>query len=191
MSSVLRVHVASMNAGKSLELLVRAHCYTEMGKKVLLFTAAIDDRSKVGQITSRIGISREAQTFDEDTDFFKIISDAKGIACCLIDEAQFMSASQATQLARAVALCKVDVLAYCLRTDFRGVPFAGSAALLSYADEIEMINAICECGNRSSMNIRLDDQGNRVTEGDQILIGGNSRYKQVCAHHFWLGAGSP
>jgi len=72
-----------------------------------------------------------------------------------------------------------------IRSDFRGEPFPGSATLLALADSLEEIKTICQCGKKATMNIRTDEKGLRVSEGDQVLVGGNNRYRQVCAKCFY------
>ena len=163
-----------MNAGKSTSLLQVAHNYEEQGQKVQLYTAAIDDRYGVGQITSRLGPQRQTDVFDKDTNF---LDKAPAVSCVLVDEAQFL-----TKQVRGV-----PVICYGLRSDFRGDPFPGSAHLLALADDIEEIKNICTCGKKATMNIRVDAEGRRIREGEQVSIGGNESYRQACARCFYLG----
>lgn len=183
MSKKLHFRSAAMNAGKSTALLQVAHNYEERSLKVIVMTAAIDDRYGVGTITSRLGVSRPAACFDATTDFERL--DLSGAACLLIDEAQFCTPTQAQQLHRIAALRDVPVICYGLRTDFRGQPFPGSAMLLALADDIEEIKTICHCGSKATMNARLDSSGARETEGAQVEIGGNGRYRSMCAKCFY------
>ena len=180
----LHFRFSSMNAGKSTYLLQVAHNYNENGKSVLLLTSALDDRNGLAQISSRIGISREALVFNKDTDFDALLKQAE-VACVLIDEAQFLSFSQVQQLHRWVHQHSTPVMCFGIRSDFQGKPFEGSAALLTLADDLEEIKTVCACGKRATMNLRTDEQGLRVREGAQVLIGGNSRYRQVCAKCFY------
>lgn len=180
----LHFKFSSMNAGKSSHLLQVAHNYEESGFEVVVGTAAVDNRAGVGVVASRIGMSREAVTFDEDTDFepwFK----KEPLACILLDEAQFLTPKQVTTLHRCSHQYGVPVICFGLRSDFRGEAFPGSAALLALADRLEELRAICKCGKRATMQIRVDAKGNRVTEGPQLEIGGNSRYRQVCGKCFY------
>jgi thymidine kinase len=105
----------------------------------------------------------------------------------LIDEAQFLSELQVTQLHRLAHTTSMPVIAYGLRSDFQGQPFPGSKALLTLADDLEEMKTICRCGRKATMNVRLDADGNRVTEGEQVEIGGNARYEAVCARRFYTG----
>lgn len=180
---------SAMNAGKSTSLLQIAYNYEEQGQQVLLFTAGIDDRAGVGKIASRLGLTRDAQVFDAGTDFYALLMlrAQQGIACALIDESQFLNAAQVRQLHRVAHACNLPIICFGLRTDFQGKPFEGAAWLLALADDIEEIKTICGCGRKATMNIRVDADGTRVTEGEQVEIGGNSRYQQVCARCFYLG----
>jgi thymidine kinase len=179
---------AAMNAGKSTALLQAAHNYQERGMKVALFTAAHDERSGQGVIASRLGLSRIAATFGPDTLFERAALPAD-IACVLIDEAQFLTPEQVVQLHRMAHLSGTPVLCYGLRGDFRGDAFPGSAKLLTLADELEEMKTICACGRKASMNMRIDAEGRRVRHGEQVLIGGNDRYRAVCPSCFYAEEG--
>ena len=175
---------AAMNAGKSTALLQAAYNYEERGMQVRLFTAAHDDRSGVGVIGSRLGLQRQAETFGPQT-VFDAAWLGEGNACVLIDEAQFLTPAQVRQLHRLAHAGKVPVMCYGLRSDFRGDPFPGAAALLTLADTLEEMKNICACGRKASMNLRVDDNGRRVKEGEQVVIGGNERYRAVCPSCFY------
>ncbi len=173
-----------MNAGKSTYLLQVAHNYKENGMEVLLMTSSLDGRDGVGVISSRIGLKSNATTYNADTDFDVVLRDVD-VACVLLDEAQFLSAAQVHQLHRWVHVRKTPVMCFGIRSDFQGNPFPGSAVLLALADNLEEIKTICRCGKKATMNIRTDEHGVRVREGDQVLIGGNNRYRQSCATCFY------
>jgi len=104
--------------------------------------------------------------------------------CVLIDEAQFLTKDQVFQLGEVTDKLNIPVLAYGLRTDFQGEPFEGSKYLLSWSDNLKEIKAICHCGTKATMVIRLDEHGKAVTEGSQVEIGGNDRYISMCRKHF-------
>jgi thymidine kinase len=183
---------AAMNAGKSTALLQAAHNYEERGLRVRLFTAALDDRGGAGTIASRLGLSRQAETFGANTSFDPaavLVGAAPRPACLLIDEAQFLTREQVRQLHRLVHRADIPVLCWGLRSDFQGHAFAGAAELLTLADDLEELKTICACGRKASMNLRLDAQGHRVTAGEQVLIGGNDRYRAVCPRCFYSDAG--
>jgi thymidine kinase len=188
--SKLYFRYAAMNAGKSTALLQAAHNYEERGMKVRLFTAAHDDRAGAGIIGSRLGLQRSVETFGPQTVF-----DAQwlgtGYACVLIDEAQFLTPVQVRQLHRLAHAAHLPVLCYGLRSDFRGDAFPGAAALLTLADDLEEMKTICACARKASMNLRVDDEGRRVQEGEQVVIGGNERYRAVCPSCFYSEVDDP
>ncbi|MEP3050943.1 MAG: thymidine kinase [Erythrobacter sp.] len=185
----LYFYFASMNAGKSSTLLQTAFNYGEQGMRVSLWTAAIDDRPGFGAISSRIGLSSDARRFDGATDIESyVLEDHEGeegpIGCVLVDEAQFLSTEQVWQLARLTDSHGIPVLCYGLRTDFQGELFPGSAALLGIADVLVELKAVCHCGSKATMNLRVDANGNAVKQGAQTEIGGNDRYLALCRRHF-------
>ena len=174
-----------MNAGKSTYLLQVAHNYNENGNEVALFTSAMDERAGVGYIASRIGLKREAKTYDANSDFFELLNEVGDVACVLVDEAQFLTPAQVRQLHQWTHRRGIAVMCFGIRSDFRGEAFPGSAALLVLADNLEEIKTVCRCGKRATMNIRTTADGERIREGEQILIGGNGTYRQVCAGCFY------
>ncbi|ADZ92234.1 thymidine kinase [Marinomonas mediterranea] len=183
----LYYYYSAMNAGKSTVLLQSAHNYRERGMRVKLFTAAIDDRYKSGTITSRIGISAEATSFNSSTDMLELIRkehEQSMLGCILIDESQFLTKSQVEQLCDVVDILNIPVLAFGIRTDFQGELFEGSQALLAWADKLIELKTVCHCGNKATMVVRLDTNGIPVKEGVQVEIGGNDRYVSVCRKHF-------
>ncbi len=188
--SKLYFRYAAMNAGKSTALLQAAHNYEERGMRVRMFTAAHDQRAGHGVIGSRLGLQREAETFGEDTVFDAAWLGA-GVACVLIDEAQFLSPAQVRQLHRLAHQQPVPVLCYGLRGDFRGDAFPGAAALLTLADDLEEMKTICACARKASMNLRVDAQGRRVKEGEQVMIGGKESYRAVCPDCFYSDDDDP
>jgi thymidine kinase len=188
--SKLYFRFAAMNAGKSTHLLQAAYNYEERGMKVRLFTAALDERSGVGLIGSRLGLTRQVETFGPET-VFDSAWVGTGVACLLIDEAQFLTGEQVRQLHRLAHQHPVPVLCYGLRSDFRGDPFPGSVMLLALADDLEEMKTICACARKASMNLRVDADGRRVVDGEQVLIGGNDRYRAVCPSCFYSDGGDP
>lgn len=175
---------AAMNAGKTSSLLQVGHNYEENGEQVLLLTSALDNRDGEGVISSRIGLKRSAETYNSRTDFHERLKDVN-VACVLIDEAQFLTSDQVRQLHKWVHTRNIPVMCFGLRSDFQGNPFPGSASLLTLAENLEEIRTACRCGKKATMNIRIDECGERVQEGSQVLIGGSSRYRQVCARCFY------
>jgi thymidine kinase len=183
----LYFHYSTMNAGKSTLLLQASYNYVERGMQTYLLTANFDDRAGTGRIGSRIGIGADADTFASKTDLFSKIQERLNTgpcACVFIDEAQFLSAEQVWQLARAVDDLKVPVMCYGLRVDFQGKLFPGSAALLALADEMREIRTICHCGKKATMVVRQDEHGNVLKDGAQVQVGGNETYVSLCRVHW-------
>ena len=112
------------------------------------------------------------------------------VACVFVDEAQFLTEDQVWQLARVVDDLGVPVMCYGLRVDFRGRLFPGSAALLAVADEMREVRTICHCGKKATMVVRLDENGQVLTDGDQVQIGGNETYLSLCRKHWRAAVGA-
>jgi thymidine kinase len=184
----LYFYYAAMNAGKSTTLLQADYNYRERGMETMLWTAAHDDRSGSGTIGSRIALSAPAHTFSADVDLFEAITDElkrRELDCILIDEAQFLIRDHVLQLCRVNDELNIPVLCYGLRTDFQANLFPGSAALLALADALVELKAVCECGRKATMNLRVDAEGHAVAAGAQTEIGGNDRYVALCRRHFF------
>jgi len=184
----LYFYYAAMNAGKSTTLLQADFNYRERGMETMLWTAALDDRLGVGAIGSRIALSAAAHPFDESIDLFEAISDElrkRKLDCILVDEAQFLSQPHVLQLCEVADQLGIPVLCYGLRTDFQAKLFPGSAALLALADTLVELKAVCECGRKATMNLRVDEEGHAIVRGQQTEIGGNDRYIALCRKHFF------
>jgi thymidine kinase len=169
----LYFYYASMNAGKSTTLLQANFNYHERGMTTMLWTADLDNRGGEKAIESRIGLHAQAHRFAGDTDLFERVSAAhkvEPLACVMVDEAQFLT--------------EVQVWCYGLRTDFQGELFPGAKLLLGIADSLIELKAVCHCGRKSSMNLRVDASGAAVRQGAQTEIGGNDRYVALCRKHF-------
>ena len=187
----LHFYYSAMNAGKSTVLLQSSHNYNERGMDTLLFVPSIDDRYGIGKITTRLGLQSEAIAIEPHEDIYTYTRQSfdrnPNIKCILIDEAHFLPKNQVLQLCRITDDLNIPVLAYGLRTDFRAEPFEGSLYLLALADALIEIKTICHCGRKATMNMRIDEFGQAVREGQQIEIGGNERYIATCRKHFHLG----
>jgi thymidine kinase len=184
----LYFYYSAMNAGKTTTLLQSAHNYRERGMRVLILTPRLDDRSGSGTVASRIGLRAQGVGFGREDDLEQLVRNdiaAHGkLDCVLVDEAQFLTKTQAWQLGEVVDALRVPVLCYGLRTDFRGELFEGSAALLAWADELDEIKTICHSGKKATMTVRVDEQGRAVQQGPQVEIGGNERYVSVSRAEF-------
>lgn len=181
-------YYAAMNAGKSTTLLQADFNYRERGMQTMLWTAQHDERSGRGTIGSRIALSAPAETFDENVDLYAEISSElkrRRLDCILVDEAQFLSQRQVLQLCEVADRLTIPILCYGLRTDFQGKLFPGSAGLLALADKLIELKAVCDCGRKATMNLRVDSEGHAVAVGEQTEIGGNDRYIALCRKHFF------
>ena len=182
----LYFYYSSMNAGKSSSLLQADFNYRERGMRTMVWTAKLDTRS-AGKVKSRIGLEASAHLYTQDTDLFERVEAEHAeqkLDCVLLDEAQFLSTSQVWQLARLSDELSIPVLCYGLRTDFQGELFPGAATLLGIADALVELKAVCWCGRKATMNLRVDAGGRPVVEGEQTEIGGNDRYVALCRKHF-------
>lgn len=155
----------------------------------ILLTPELDNRVKSGVIASRIGLQAEAYPFTPQCNLFEYVERelqraTEKIACVFLDEAHFLSKAHVLQLTEIVDLLNVPVLAYGLKSDYRGDVFEGSQYLLAYADEFIEIKTICYCGRKATMTLRFDQDGKAVKEGEQVIIGGNDQYIATCRKHF-------
>ncbi|MCW6567290.1 thymidine kinase [Yersinia ruckeri] len=183
----LYFYYSAMNAGKSTALLQSSYNYQERGMRTLVFTAEIDNRFGVGKVSSRIGLTSQAQLYNKETQLSNIIEaehQDKTVHCVLLDECQFLTKEQVRQLCHVVDEYHIPVLCYGLRTDFLGELFIGSQYLLSWADKLVELKTICHCGRKANMVLRLDSQGRAVHDGEQVVIGGNESYVSVCRRHY-------
>jgi thymidine kinase len=184
----LYFYYSAMNAGKTTTLLQSAHNYHERGMRTLILTPALDNRYGEGVVASRIGLKAVGRRFSSTEDLLAMTqSDIAGrgaLHCVLVDEAQFLSRAQVWQLSDVVDRLGIPVLAYGLRTDFRGELFEGSKYLLAWADNLDEIKTICHTGRKATMVVRVDEQGHAITQGPQVEIGGNDRYVSVSRAEF-------
>lgn len=184
----LYFYYSAMNAGKTTTLLQSAYNYHERGMRTLILTPALDNRYGDGVVASRIGLKANAVRFGGEEDLLALVQRdiaARGpLHCVFVDEAQFLSKAQVWQLSDVVDKLNVPVLAFGLRTDFRGELFEGSRYLLAWADNLDEIKTICHTGRKATMVVRVDEQGRAVTEGPQVEIGGNDRYVSVSRAEF-------
>lgn len=183
----LYFYYSAMNAGKSTSLLQSSYNYQERGMRTLVFTAEIDDRYSLGQISSRIGLSSPAEVFNYKTNLFAAVAAAhrqQTVHCMLVDECHFLSREQVAELCEVVDELNIPVLCYGLRTDFRAEPFTGSLWLLAWADKLIELKTVCYCGRKANRVLRIDEKDKAVSDGQQVVIGGNNRYLSVCRKHF-------
>ena len=175
----------TMGSAKTALLLTTAYNFEERHMDYMCMKPMVDTREKSNVIRSRIGIERECQWIETDTDLYDFVRDlyrvqGRRIDWFLIDEAQFLTAAQVDQLSRVVDDFGSNVICYGLRTDFQSHLFEGSRRLFEIADTIDEIKSTCNCGHKTIINARIDSAGNIVEEGNQVEIGGNERYVAVC-----------
>lgn len=175
----------TMGSAKTAMLLTTAYNFEERNMAYICFKPVVDTRESKNVIRSRIGIERECRWIYRDTDLYSymkgLLDEAENTHIwLLIDEAQFLSADQVDQLARLVDDYGCNVICYGLRTDFRTNLFEGSRRLFEIADSIDEVKSTCSCGRKTIVNARIDSNGEIITEGQQVEIGGNDRYMAVC-----------
>lgn len=184
----LHFYYSAMNAGKSTTLLQSSYNYRERGMDTLILVANIGTRDDDGKISSRIGLESDAVNFSPQANLFELVREylalSPKIRCVFVDEAHFLTKAQVWELTRIVDEYHIPVLAYGLRSDFRGEPFEASQYLLAWAEDLVEIKTICHCGKKATMNLRIDEQGRAVQSGAQFEVGGNERYVAVCREHF-------
>lgn len=177
----------AMGSSKTANALITKFNYEERGMKVWLIKPSIDDRDGADVVRSRIGLAASASVITPDLNIFEEFKTHRDCHVIIADECQFFTSNQIDQLRRIVDELDLPVLCFGLRTDFLTHLFDGSRRLFEVADSINEVKTICSCGNKAIVNARIDEKGNVVTEGGQILIGGNDSYIAMC-HKCWKKA---
>ena len=181
---------STMNAGKSTALLQASHGYRERDLGTMVFTSSKDDRYGESEVVSRIGLRTAAHTYTESDNILTMVQDQNKkseLNCVLIDEAQFLTKDQVEQLGKIVDELSITVMAFGIRTDFQGELFEGSKYLLAWADRLKELRAVCHCGKKATMIVRVSEDGSIIRSGDQVEIGGNERYLSLCRKCFYDG----
>ena len=194
MMAALHFIYSTMNAGKSTALLQASHGYRERGLETMVFTSSKDDRYGESEVVSRVGLRSPAHTYSESDNILKMVHDENEkheLSCILIDEAQFLTKDQVKQLGKIVDELKITVMAFGIRTDFQGELFEGSKYLLAWADKLKELRAVCHCGSKATMIVRVSEEGSIMRSGDQVEIGGNERYLSLCRKCFYNGTIGP
>lgn len=187
-----------MSSGKSLHLLATAHNFQIRHIPFVIFKSEIDDRDGDSVIHSRALGKRKCISVSKEDNLYGIISEymdheflgAEPIKWVLVDEAQFLTASQVDQLAAIVDTLGISVMCYGLRTDFQTHLFDGSKRLFEVADEFNEIKSSCYCNNKTIFNARIDSEGNIVTDGEQVEIGGDDKYISICRKCYYEKTGN-
>ena len=170
----------AMGSSKSAQALITKFNYEEKGMSVWLIKPGTDTRDGADIIKSRIGLSQHAQIIGPDESIIKAYEEAGNYDVIIADEAQFLTPDQIDELRTLVDEEDIPVLCFGLKTDFRTRFFPGSCRLMELADSITEIKTICECGRKATVNASFDDSGRVITEGDQVVLGGNDRYTAMC-----------
>lgn len=174
----------AMGSSKTANALITKFNYEERGMKVWLIKPSTDTRDGADIVRSRIGLSEKASIITPDMNIYEEYEKRSDCHAIIADECQFFTAEHIDQLRTIVDQLDIPVICFGLRTDFLTHLFEGSRRLFEVADSITEIKTICKCGKKAIVNARIDENGNTVTEGGQILIGGNDSYVAMC-HSCW------
>lgn len=179
----------AMGSSKSAQALITKFNYEERGMRVWLIKPAADTRYGADKVYSRIGLEQRADSISEEMDLLQIFRDRERefYDVVIADEAQFFTPLHIEQLREIVDRYHVPVFCFGLRTDFRTRMFPGSGRLFELADSITELKTVCACGSKATVNARVDAEGNVITEGEQVLLGGNESYQPMC-HKCWKKA---
>ena len=172
----------AMGSSKTAQALITKYNYEENDMSVWLIKPSADIRDGAGILKSRIGLQANVEIMTPDTDVYKLFSVTRKGSChvVIVDECQFMTPAQIEQLRAIVDDFNVPVICFGLRTDFQTRLFPGSMRLMELADKIQEIKTICDCGSKATVNARIDGDGHIVTEGAQVVLGGNDSYIAMC-----------
>ncbi|MBP3720621.1 MAG: thymidine kinase [Clostridia bacterium] len=173
-----------MGSSKSAQALITKFNYEERGMTVWLIKPSIDTRDGANIIRSRIGLKSEAHVITPEMSIIEEYHRIGKRDVIIADEAQFFSPSQIDELRTLVDEEDLPVLCFGLRTDFLTHFFPGAQRLMELADSLTEIKTVCECGRKATVNARIDGQGRIVTEGGQVMLGGNDSYLAMC-HQCW------
>jgi thymidine kinase len=177
----------AMNSSKTANALMVAHNYKERGQRAVIVKPSVDTRDNIGVVKSRTGMQADVVTVSPDDTFAQkidLVNDRPD--CIIVDESQFLTAKQVSELSDIVDYECIPVICYGLRTDFQGKLFEGAEELLAAADTIEEIKTICWCGRKATYNARVM-AGRMVKDGAQVAIGGNDMYVALCRPHWKMG----
>ena len=177
----------AMGSSKTANALITRFNYLERGMRVWLIKPSIDTRDGADVVRSRIGLEACAEVITPDIEIFERFKTLEKVDVVIADECQFFTSDQIDQLRAIVDNFDIPVMCFGLRTDFLTHLFEGSRRLFELADSVSEIKTVCSCGGKAIVNARIDADGNIVTEGGQILIGGNDSYVAMC-HRCWKKA---
>ena len=170
----------AMGSSKTAQALITKYNYEENGMRVWLIKPSADDRDGAIILRSRVGLEAPAEVVAPEQNIRTLFARQENIDVVIVDECQFLTTEQIDQLREIVDEENIPVLCFGLRTDFRSTLFSGSRRLFEVADTITEIKTICDCGRKATTNARIGADGYVVTEGDQVLLGGNDSYIDMC-----------
>ena len=172
----------AMGSSKTAQALITKYNYEENDLSVWLIKPSADTRDGEQILRSRIGLQATVEVIPPERDVYQVFQDTRQGKCdgIIVDECQFMTSRQIDQLRGIVNDFNVPVLCFGLRTDFQTHLFPGSHRLMEVADTIQEIKTMCDCGAKATVNARIDGQGHIVTEGAQVVLGGNDSYIAMC-----------
>lgn len=175
----------TMGSSKTAQALITKYNYEENGMTVWMVKPSADQRDGEIILRSRVGLQSPAEVITPEADIKELFTHRDKTDVIIVDECQFLTREQIDQLRDIVDVFNIPVICFGLRTDFRSTLFSGSHRLFEVADTITEIKAICDCGAKATTNARIDADGYVVTEGAQLLLGGNDRYIAMC-HKCWI-----
>ena len=172
----------AMGSSKTAQALITKYNYEENDLNVWLIKPSADTRDGVQVLRSRIGLEAQVDVIPPETDIYTLFQQKKAKNCnvVIVDECQFLTPEQIDQLRAVVNDFIIPVICFGLRTDFQTRLFPGSLRLMEVADTIQEIKTICDCGAKATVNARIDGMGHIVTEGAQVVLGGNDSYIAMC-----------
>ena len=172
----------AMGSSKTAQALITKYNYEENDLSVWLIKPSADTRDGRATLRSRIGLEAEVEVIPPEKDVYQQFVDTRKGTCdaIIVDECQFLTPQQIDQLRAIVNDFNVPVMCFGLRTDFQTKLFPGSMRLMEVADTIQEIKTMCDCGAKATVNARIDCNGHIVTEGAQVVLGGNDSYIAMC-----------
>ena len=172
----------AMGSSKTAQALITKYNYEENDLKVWLIKPSADTRDGAATLRSRIGLEAQVEVIAPEVDIHArfLGGKARRSDVIIVDECQFLTEKQIDQLRAIVDEHSIPVMCFGLRTDFQTRLFPGSRRLMEVADTIQEIKTICDCGAKATVNARVDGNGYIVTEGAQVVLGGNDSYIAMC-----------
>ena len=172
----------AMGSSKTAQALITKYNYEENDLSVWLIKPSADTRDGQQVLRSRIGLEAMVEVIPPEMDIYDRFRETKRGSCdvIIVDECQFLTEDQIDQLRTIVNDENIPVMCFGLRTDFQTRLFPGSRRLMEVADSILEIKTICDCGAKATVNARIDGSGHIITEGAQVVLGGNDSYIAMC-----------